>query len=167
MFGRATIRLGIGPHSSFCCFPGWEEGHLACKNLCKLSRKLLFEYKKENHLGGLLMQVLPGKWPLKWCVFVYYMHVLGSVVDRCKLWLWDGNSWIYQHLSSARLPKDNRCFDTSGLVSRQKETAEEKEGFEGSILEGSISGNYICKWNCIYIMELRCYRVHYYCYCYC
>jgi len=20
MFGRATIRLGIGPHSSFCCF---------------------------------------------------------------------------------------------------------------------------------------------------
>ena len=22
MFGRATIRLGIGPHSSFCCFMG-------------------------------------------------------------------------------------------------------------------------------------------------
>jgi len=44
-------------------------------------------------------------------------------------------------LSCARLSKDHRRSDASRLIQRQKETAEEKESFEGQILEGSLSGN--------------------------
>jgi len=72
-----------------------------------------------------------------------FLFTLGLAVDWREFWLRDGNSGIHQRLSRPRLSEDHRRSDASRLVSRQKETAEEEEGFERPILEGSLSGNCI------------------------
>jgi len=79
----------------------------------------------------------------------------GSVADWCEFWLRDGNSGIHQHLSRPWLSEDHRCSHTSRLVSRQKETAQEKESLERQILEGGLSGNWIFLCEYLILMHVK------------
>jgi len=50
MFGRATIRLGIGPHSSLLFFSVYLENYKAV-NIDHAERYLLSTYKSRHELG--------------------------------------------------------------------------------------------------------------------
>jgi len=63
-----------------------------------------------------------------------------SAAGRCKLWLWDGNVWVPQHLSGSRLPQDYGCVDTSRPLPQQQTAKQDKETTETSLLDRDLCG---------------------------
>ena len=67
MFGRATIRLGIGPHSSCICFYDialWKNVKASILSKLKsayiMCMKMFFGYKKYNSVTDMLFTTRPS-----------------------------------------------------------------------------------------------------------